>query len=99
METRKATIKREKDKASLILTGKIQDYEIILTEDNPNNVKHVFNHILKDLKKELFQYELEDSNNDLYNNICKEYIIQLNSEMQSIHNEMDEFDLLEQATE
>lgn len=98
METRKATIKREKDKASLILTGS-QEYEIILTEDNPNNVKHVFNNLLKDLKKEIFQFELEDGSNDLYHNICKEYIIQLNSEMQSIYNEMEEFDLLEEATE
>jgi hypothetical protein len=99
METRKATIKREKDKASLILTGTTLDHEIILTEDNPNNVKHVFNCLLKDLKKELFQYNLEDGNVDLYHNICKEYIIQLNSEIQSIHNEMDEFDLLDKAIE
>jgi hypothetical protein len=99
METRKATIKREKDKASLILAGTTLDHEIILTEDNPNNVKHVFSSLLRDLKKELFQYNLEDSNIDLYYNICKEYIIQLNSEMQSIHREMAEFDLLDPTIE
>lgn len=95
METKKATIKREKDKASLILTTS-QDYEIILTDDNPNNVKHVFNNLLKDLKKGIFQFELEDDVVDLYHNICKEYVVQLNAEITSIYNEMDELDLLEE---
>lgn len=99
METRKATIKRETDKATLVLKGLADDYEIILTEDKPNNVKHVFNNLLKDLKKNLFQYELEDGSNDLYHNICKEYIVQLNSEIRSIHTEMKEFDLLEKSDE
>ena len=97
METRKATIKREINKASLILVDANQEHEIILSEDNPNNVKHVFNNLLKDLKKGIFEYELEDSTLDLYHNICKEYIIQLNSEIQSIYTEMDEFDLLKQS--
>jgi|LakMenEpi03Aug12_release.lakeMendotaPanAssembly.Ray.scaffolds.fasta_scaffold954643_1 hypothetical protein len=99
METRKATIKRETDKASLILTGSTQEHEIILSEDNPNDVKHVFNNLLKDLKKGVFQFELDDNSIDLYHNICKEYIIQLNSEIRSIHAEMEEFDLLEKPEE
>ena len=97
METKKAKITREleKDKATLVLPGVSNNHEIILTEDNPNNIKSVFNNLIQDLKKGLFQFELEDSSNDLFNNICKEYIVQLNSELQSIYNEMDEFDLLE----
>lgn len=97
METKKATItrEREKDKSILVLQGVSNNHEIILTEDNPNNIKSVFNNLIQDLKKGLFQFELEDSSNDLFHNICKEYIVQLNSELQSIYNEMDEFDLLE----
>lgn len=95
METKIATIIREKDKTSLVLNGISQAHEIILTEDNPNNVKHVFNNLIKDLKKGAFQFSLEDTGSDLFHNICKEYIIQLNSELESIYNEMDEFGLLE----
>ena len=95
METKKATITREKDKAILVLVGLSNNHEIILTEDNPNNIKLVFNNLINDLKKGIFQFELEDTNNDLFHNICKEYLIQLNTELQSIYNEMDEFDLLE----
>lgn len=97
METKNATITREKekDKAILVLPGVSNNHEIILTEDNPNNIKSVFNNLIQDLKKGLFQFELEDSSNDLFHNICKEYIVQLNSELQSIYNEMNDFDLLE----
>lgn len=95
METKKATITREKEKASLILIGDSISHEIILTEDNPNNVKNVFNNLIKDLKKGSFRYELDDANNDLFHNICKEYIVQLNSELLSIYNEMEEFNLLD----
>lgn len=95
MEIKIAKIVREKDRTSLVLNGISQTYEIILTEDNPNNVKHVFNNLIKDLKKGTFQFSLEDSGSDLFHNICKEYIIQLNSEMESIYNEMDDFGLLE----
>jgi hypothetical protein len=95
METKKATITREKDKAILVLVGLSNNYEIILTEDNPNNIKLVFNNLINDLKKGIFKFELEDTKNDLFHNICKEYLIQLNTELQSIYNEMDEFDLLE----
>jgi hypothetical protein len=97
MEIKKATITREKDKATLVLTGLTKNYEIILTEDNPNNIKLVFNNLIIDLKKGIFKFELEDTNGDLFHNICKEYLIQLNSELQSIYNEMDEFDLLEKT--
>jgi hypothetical protein len=99
METRKATIKREKDNASLILIGSTQDYEIVLTDDNPNSIKGVFNNLLKELKNGIYQFELEDSITDLFHNICKEYIVQLNSEIHSIYNEMDEFDLLDEKSE
>ena len=97
METKKATITREKDKdkAILVLPGVSINHEIILTEDNPNSIKFVFNNLIQDLKKGLFQFELEDTGNDLFHNICKEYIVQLNSELQSIYNEIDESDLLE----
>lgn len=95
METKKATITRGIDTATLVLNGISNNYEIILTEDNPNNIKHVFNKLIKDLKKGVFQFELEDTSGDLYHNICREYLTQLNAEIQSIYNEMEEFDLLE----
>lgn len=93
METKKATIKREDQETSLVLELGENSAKIILTDDNPNNIKLAFNQIIKELKKGLFQFELEDDNSDLYNNICVEYLIQLNSEIKAIHTELKEYEL------
>jgi hypothetical protein len=95
METKKATIRREVENTFLLLEGISRSHEIILTDDNPNSIKIVFNDLLKDLKKGRFKFELDDVSTDMYNNICKEYLIQLNSELNIIYNELKEFELIE----
>jgi hypothetical protein len=93
METKKATIARKDDSALLILENLTVNQTIILTEDNPNNVKDVFNNLLKDLKKGVFEFELHDGTEDMYHAICSEYLLQLNSELAIIFQEMEEYEL------
>lgn len=95
MVTNKATIKRNDSKDSLILHVSNEELEIVLTEDNPNNVKAVFNSLLKELKKGFFTFDLEDSSEDLYYNICQEYLTQLNTDLKSVHDELNDYELLE----
>lgn len=95
METKKATIKREEPQTYLVLDVGDNPIQINLTDDNPNNVKSAFNLILKELKKGLFEFKLEDESSDLYNNICVEYLNQLNSEIKAIHTELEEYELTE----
>ena len=97
MVTKTATIKRQTDQSKLVLQGHFGSFEIILTEDNPNNVKGVFNSILKDLKKGLIQFELTDDKEDMYHHICREYIKQLNAEMMVIYEELKKYELVEAA--
>ena len=94
MEANKAIIKRGETKASLVLNLNKKDYEIVLTEDNPNNIKSVFNELLKELKKGLFTFELNDNKEDLHHDICKEYLKQLNEEVKIIFNELKEHGLI-----
>lgn len=96
METKKATINRQETKTSLVLEGNTENFEIILTEDNPNNIKSVFNLLIIDLKKGNFKFQLEDSKEDMYHHICVEYINQLNSEINLIYSELLEFELTEE---
>jgi len=96
METKKATINRQEAKTSLVLEGNTENFEIILTEDNPNNIKSVFNLLIIDLKKGNFKFQLEDSKEDMYHHICVEYINQLNSEINLIYSELLEFELTEE---
>lgn len=93
--TNKATIKREETKATLLLEAGSSTIQIVLTEDNPNNVKMAFNGLLKELKKGLIEFKLEDTAEDLYHHICKEYITQLNAELKSVYAELSELELLE----
>ena len=95
METKNATIKRGAETTSLILNLPGKQFELILTEDNPNKVKSTFNNLLKELKSGLFCFELKDDVIDLYHDICVEYLKQLNSELKTVFDEMKEFDLLE----
>lgn len=94
METKIARISREEEKTVLLLDLGDEELGIVLTDDNPNNIKDSFNKIILKLKKELFQFQLEDEKSDLYHHICEEYLAQLNSEIKVIHQEMSEYDLL-----
>jgi hypothetical protein len=97
METHKATINRLEEKTSLVLNIKEGEVlEIELTEDKPNEVKSVFNKLISFLKEGSFGFELEDDKEDLFFHICTEYIGQLNAELLSIHQELEDYELLEE---
>ena len=94
METFKALIIRGDQDTILALTVNEEQLNITLTDDNPNNVKTVFNKLLKQLKEGVFQFELEDKQEDLFYHISKEYITQLNSELTSVYKELEDYELL-----
>lgn len=90
----KAKIYREEKKATLQLFINATQFNIVLTEDKPNEVKKVFNNLLIELKKGEFNFELEESEEDLYFHVSKEYIKQLNSELTSIYKELKDYNLI-----
>lgn len=95
METKKATIRREQCTKTLLLQVQDMPFEIILTDDNPNNVKSVFNNLIQELKKGEFQFKLEDDTLDLYHQICEEYLKQLNAELSAIYIELQDLELIQ----
>lgn len=97
METFKATIERNDTSAVLKLTINAIVLDIILTEDRPNDVKAVFNKLLEELKKGEFKFDLEDTKEDLYHHICKEYVTQLNEELKGVFQELSDYGLLNQS--
>jgi len=88
MATHNATIERKDNGATLKLALGETVLDIVLTEDKPNDVKTVFNKLLEQLKSGEFDFSLTDEKEDLYFHICKEYIIQLNSELKSTYKEL-----------
>lgn len=96
MENKKASIKRDKSNTYLVLETSNKPLQIILTDDNPNSIMTAFNGLILELKKGLFQFVLEDTKEDLYTHICKEYIKQLNAELTEVFNELEDYELLEE---
>ena len=94
METFKASIIRSDQNTILALHVGENRFDIAITDDNPNNVKSVFNNLLQQLKTGVFNFELEDLIEDLFYHISKEYITQLNSELSSVYKELVDYKLL-----
>jgi hypothetical protein len=94
MATHNATIERKDNSAILKLVLGEEDLKIVLTEDNPNEVKSVFNKLLSRLKNGEVEFNLTDATEDLYFHICKEYITQLNAELKSTYVELKDNGLL-----
>ena len=96
MATHNATIERKDTGATLKLAIGKEELNIILTDDNPNEVKTVFNKLLIHLKYGEIDFNLTDEKEDLYFHICKEYIIQLNAELKSTFTELKDNGLLDE---
>jgi ethanolamine utilization microcompartment shell protein EutL len=95
MATHNATIERKADSTAILkLTIGAEELIIVLTEDNPNAVKSVFNKLLLHLKNGEIDFNLKDDKDDLYFHICKEYITQLNIELKSTYTELKDSGLL-----
>jgi hypothetical protein len=95
MEIFEATIKRDAKNVSLILPIRKNTYQIVLSEDKPNDIKEVFNSILLELKRGDFNFKLVEKKEDLYSHICNEYIKQLNSDLDSVYKELEDNDMIE----
>jgi hypothetical protein len=91
----KATIERHEQQTMLVLNVDDKKFEILLTEDRPNEIKSVFNRLLQELKKGEIVFAFEDGIEDLYHHVAQEYIKQLNVELSSVFQELKDYDLLE----
>jgi hypothetical protein len=95
MESYDAIIQRSDNKAELVLNVEESKFIIKLSDDNPVEIKNVFNELIKALKNGKFMFELKDTKEDLYFHICKEYLKQLNSELSSVYGQMKTYGLVQ----
>lgn len=95
METYKASVVKEDEHYYLQLSLKKKVLQIPLTKDNPNDIKKVFNELIVELKKEKFKFNYEGENKDLFSDVSKEYLTQLNKELLEVYDELESFNLLE----
>ena len=100
MEINNAVITTEDEEYHLDLQITGKNLKIPLTKDEPNEIKKVFNELITHLKRGQFNFVLEEKEDgDLVYHIAKEYIEQLNKELNDIYQELESYQLLDQILE
>lgn len=95
MQKCNAAIERNEERVNLILTTRLSKQKICLTDDNPNEIKEVFNNLILELKNGKFTFNLSDETHDLFYQICNEYINQLNGEIADVYSQLKKYNLIE----
>ncbi len=93
MEIVKASVIQDQGKHFIKIDPEGLGITIPMSEDKPNEIKSAFNKIIARLKLGEFQIELEDIGPDLFSQVAKEYILQLNREIEEVHGEMLQYQL------
>lgn len=94
METLSASAKEEDAQHYLCLHVPEGELRISLTGDNPNDVKSVFNSLVKRLKNGKFKFEMSEVGADLFSQVASEYIKQLNRDLSAVYKELDHHQLI-----
>lgn len=75
-----------------------ETYSIPLTKDEPNEVKGVFNQLIIHLKKGSFNFNMEEKEDSyVIYHVAKEYIDQLNAELDAIYEELKVHKLIDES--
>lgn len=88
MEVLKAFVRVDEEKYTLEVELGDEVAIIPLSQDQPNEVKGAFNKLIVRLKSGLFRIELQECGEDLFSQVSKEYLVQLNSELEEVFGEM-----------
>lgn len=89
-------IEQNEDRFLELCIGEAESLKLPLTEDNPQKVKNIFNELIVRLKKGRIKFRLNEVERpDLYWQVCNEYITQLNRELESVYDELEDYSLLE----
>nr|VFK15736.1 MAG: hypothetical protein BECKLFY1418C_GA0070996_101739 [Candidatus Kentron sp. LFY] len=98
MATVKATVVQENEKYFIQIGDEDTDTDhtirIPMSEDKPNEVKSAFNRLIARIKGGEFRIELGDPGEDLFSQVAKEYITQLNREIGGVYGEMKQHGLI-----
>ncbi len=99
METVEARVLEEDDKHFIEIVTDGEGIRIPISEDKPNEVKSAFNKLIERIKEGEFEIEFEDEGDDLFSQVAKEYITQLNREIAEVRDEMIQYGLIEDEGE
>ncbi len=97
METIEAGVVEIEEKHFIRIMKAGEEIKIPLSDDKPNDVKSAFNQLIIWIKESKFEIEMKDLGTDLFSQVAKEYITQLNREIQEVRGEMEDLGLVVSA--
>ena len=95
METVRASVVEADDKHSIEIVTNGERIRIPISEDKANEVKSAFNKLIERIKEGKFEIQIVDEGDDLFSQVAKEYITQLNREIVEVRDEMIQYGLIE----
>lgn len=92
MESIKMKFKVDRSENNEIVNFLIPDLENIsvnITDNNSEDIENLFNLIFQEIiqRQKLIEFELDDSNNDLFNEVANDIVIQINSEIKNAESD------------
>lgn len=94
MATYKATVVEVDEKRLIKIECEGEDICIPMSDDRPTEVKSAFNKLIRRVKEVEFQIVYEAAADDLFAQVAREYITQLNREIQEVRGEMQKYGLI-----
>ena len=102
MESIKMKFKVDRSENNETVNFLIPDLENIsvnITDNNTQDIENLFNLIFQEIiqRQKLIEFELDDSNNDLFNEVAKDIVIQINSEIKNAESDFKKIIELDNA--
>ncbi|MEX2374498.1 MAG: hypothetical protein WD942_02795 [Dehalococcoidia bacterium] len=95
MDRLEARVQDQDGVVAIVIDVGDEEVRIPISEDKPGAVKRAFNRLLLRIKKGAVEVQLEGDGEDPFTQVAKEYLRQLNREVQEIRSEMEEHGLTE----
>ncbi|WP_314922522.1 hypothetical protein [Mogibacterium diversum] len=75
----------ENNETVKFLIPDLENSSVNLTDSNTQDIENLFNLIFQEVikRKKLIEFELDDLNNDLFNEVANDIVMQINSEIKN----------------
>lgn len=91
--------RNENNETVKFLIPDLENSSVNITDSNTQDIENLFNLIFQEVikSKKLIEFELDDSNNDLFNEVANDIVIQINSEIKNAESDFTKIIELDNA--
>lgn len=89
----------ENNETVKFLIPDLENSSVNITDSNTEDIEILFNLIFQEVikSKKLIEFELDDSNNDLFNEVANDIVMQINSEIKNAESDFEKIIELDNA--